>query len=180
MAGLSDSAHPGLGIRAVLPSVERFHDAAVFGAPVQPAMCCISGGHFDYRVHLHKNLRAALCGQRGTGACSRMVSVENGCGAGDRDEDIYDRSRTGSGYLYRYGADADLDHGCGGPDTDWFRQGRRLRAPADYGATELLSHDQARNRRAVSLDGNFLWRADFGHLVLVYRPGDRAARVVGS
>ena len=52
----------------------------------------------------------------------------------------------------------------------------RLRRPAPGAAARLLPHDQAGVGSGLPVDRHLLRRADPRHLVLVHRPGDRAAR----
>jgi len=39
---------------------ERLHHARVSGAPFQPALCRLPGGHLDHRLHLHQDFCPAL------------------------------------------------------------------------------------------------------------------------
>src|SRR5690349_10146788 len=145
MAGVFDFADFGVGVRAVLFAQQRVYDAAISGATIQPAVRGVSGGNFDYCVHLHEDFGAAVCGERGAGARGGMVAVEDGDCAGDSDGNLHNRGRTGGGDLHRYGSDADFDYRGGGADFDRITPRRRIFTPADDGATELLPHDQARD-----------------------------------
>src|ERR1051326_7398578 len=49
--------------------------AAIFRAPFQSSIRGLSGRNFDHRVHLHQNFGAALCRERSSRTCSRLVVV---------------------------------------------------------------------------------------------------------
>src|SRR6266849_3368342 len=140
-AGLADPAHPGMGVRPVLPALECVYDAGVPGAPLQSPVRRLPRGHLDHRLHLHENFRTALCRQRRSGTRRRMVAVEDRDHSGDRDRHLHDRRRIGRRHLYRHCPDPDPDRRCVRTDVHWTASCRRTRTPPDDGPRGLFPHD---------------------------------------
>ena len=78
VARVPDPADPRLGVRAVLPALERVHDAGVPGAALQPRLQRVPREHLDPRVHLHQDLRAPVRGGDRAGARGRLESDDRG------------------------------------------------------------------------------------------------------
>ena len=98
---------------------------------------------------------------------------------GGRDRNLYRRGRTVSRNLHRGRPDPGSSNRRDRAYSDRHAPGGRLRRTARGCARQLLSYGQADERPGLPLDRNFLRRADSGHMVLVHRPGDCAARALG-
>ena len=103
--------HPAaarLGLRSVLPALQRFHHAGISGAPLQPQLRHLPGVDFDHRLHLHENFRALVrCGHR-AGARRRLESVDRRDHPRRRHRHLHHRRRTRRGHLHRPRADSDF------------------------------------------------------------------------
>ena len=120
----------GLGVRAVLPALERVHDARVPGAALQSRQQRVPREHLDPRVHLHEDLRAPVCGGDRAGARGRVGSDDGRGRARDRDRRLHDHRRPVRRDLHRAHADARAARGRGGPHVHRPVGGRRFRGPA--------------------------------------------------
>ena len=90
--------------------------------------------------------------------------------------DLYHRRWIGRRHLHRPGADDYFAAWRGGAHLYRPRKSRRFCRAAGSSSRQLFPHDAPVYGRRVSVDGNIFRRAHPGHLVLVYGPGDRAAR----
>ena len=178
MVGLSHFAHSRLGFCAVLSAQQRFHHARILGASFQSAMRRVPGGYLHHCLHLHEDFGAALCRQRGSGACCGLVAMEDRRGSGHCHRHLYRCRRFGRGHLYGHRADSDPDYRRRRPYCHRTRTRRRSRTSAHDGAARLLPHDQAGVGCKFSMDRHLFRRAYFGHLVLVYGPSHRSARAL--
>ena len=169
-----------MGVRAVLPALERVHHARVFGAAIQPFMRGLSGSDLDLGLRVHEDFGTSVRRRHRAGAGGGMESADCRGDSGCRDRNLYDCRRVGGGDLHRLGSDADPD--CWRGNSDHYRSAsrRRIRRPTRWGTGQLLPYDQAGERPGFSLDWNLFRRAHPRNLVLVYRSSDRAACAFGQ
>ena len=180
MAGLSDSAGAGLGFRSLLSALQRFHHAGISGAALQPRFRGLSGQHFHHRLCADQDFGTSLGGGHRPQGSRGLESARSRADSRGRHRHLHHRRRTVGGDLYRGGADPGSFDGCDRAYVDRHAPGGRIRRSARRPARQLFSHGEADERSRLPLDWNLLRRADSGHLVLVYRPGNCAARAFGA
>ncbi len=138
MAGVPHPADPRLGVRAVLPALQRVHHAGVPGAPLQPLLQRVPRQHLDPRLHFHQDLGAPVCRGHRARARRRLGSAHRSRGAGGGDGHLHDHRRPRRGDLHRAAADARAARGRGGAHLDRLVRSRRFQRTARGAARALL------------------------------------------
>ena len=117
----------GLGVRAVLPALERVHDARVPGARFNRA-CSVYLGSISILAYVFTKISVHLyAGRDRARARGRLGSDHRGRRPRDRDRDLHDHRGPGRGDLHRARADADPAGGGRRAHGHRPRRGRRIR-----------------------------------------------------